>query len=454
MPYIKTVIFFLCMTFLPVSFAFAKSIYTKIGEVGPDGELIFYCLPLEKARLLIDDSTIYMESDSNATSLCYLPNEYAPLKEILVFDSTDDVSAIVPHIPRTDAPLEENNISIGNIHIPGTNNLTEGNVHHEGYGNVNIGNTYIGGDNNISKDNTSYSGSNNTNIGNTHYAGSDNTAIGNTYEGSSNNTRKGETTYGASGKVSYNQTYSANKKATPTPPRNQADGGGLAPLLLISGFVLVLFWLFRANRNKKFTPSSTVQAQSPSLDAPTTASEAIPPESPDTASPEAPVFTPPPTPAPSSPPAPMPPPVHVSIPAPMPAPPRIIPPAPPIEMPKPKPPRAAHPSSATGKKAPTPTARPTAMKTKKYPAGTFVQVAFSEKYWKLYDYLIGDNYDVKKGDFVEVFVHSNGLLVKKVARVERISKKGQTSFYAKSNIVQKADGIRTWKQAEEWNMNA
>lgn len=74
------------------------------------------------------------------------------------------------------------------------------------------------------------------------------------------------------------------------------------------------------------------------------------------------------------------------------------------------------------------------------PSGIFVRVIFREGDTKYYHYLLGDN-DVQVGDFVEVYaVDKNDCKLKcKVAQVVYISKPGEVSKYAKTEIVKKAD---------------
>ncbi|MBR1806209.1 MAG: hypothetical protein IJ774_07480 [Selenomonadaceae bacterium] len=74
------------------------------------------------------------------------------------------------------------------------------------------------------------------------------------------------------------------------------------------------------------------------------------------------------------------------------------------------------------------------------PSGTFVRVIFNEGDTKYYHYLLGDN-DVQVGDFVEVYAtdKSDGKLKCKVAQVVYISKPGEVSKFAKTEIIKKAD---------------
>ena len=71
----------------------------------------------------------------------------------------------------------------------------------------------------------------------------------------------------------------------------------------------------------------------------------------------------------------------------------------------------------------------------------FVQVIFKKDSKKRYDYLLGKNYDVKVGDFVEVYASGvdNGKPKWAVAEVVYISSPGETSDYAKSAIKRKSN---------------
>lgn len=72
---------------------------------------------------------------------------------------------------------------------------------------------------------------------------------------------------------------------------------------------------------------------------------------------------------------------------------------------------------------------------------TFVRVIFKKNDEKYYDYLLGDNRDVKVGDFVEVYFNNkiSGKTERRVAKVVYISKPGEISEYARSEIKGKAD---------------
>lgn len=70
---------------------------------------------------------------------------------------------------------------------------------------------------------------------------------------------------------------------------------------------------------------------------------------------------------------------------------------------------------------------------------TFVQVIFKKRGKKRFDYLLGDNYDIRVGDFVVVHVNNSGKTTWKIAKVVYISKPGETSNHAKSEIIKKAD---------------
>ena len=70
----------------------------------------------------------------------------------------------------------------------------------------------------------------------------------------------------------------------------------------------------------------------------------------------------------------------------------------------------------------------------------FVQVIFSKYSHDRYDYLLGDNSDVKVGDFV--MVRANGRV--DAAKVLKISEPDETSKYAKTPIIEKAQYPK-WK---------
>lgn len=72
---------------------------------------------------------------------------------------------------------------------------------------------------------------------------------------------------------------------------------------------------------------------------------------------------------------------------------------------------------------------------------TFVQVIFSPDSKKCYDYLLGNNPDIKVGDFVEVYVSDKerGKPSWSVAKVVYISQPGEVSEHAKSKIKKKHD---------------
>ena len=71
----------------------------------------------------------------------------------------------------------------------------------------------------------------------------------------------------------------------------------------------------------------------------------------------------------------------------------------------------------------------------------FVQVIFNEDAKKAYDYFLGKNFDVKIGDFVEVYFSDkdNGKSKLTVAKVVYISAPGEKSEYAKSTIKRKTN---------------
>ena len=71
----------------------------------------------------------------------------------------------------------------------------------------------------------------------------------------------------------------------------------------------------------------------------------------------------------------------------------------------------------------------------------FVKVIFTPDSKKCYDYLLGNNRDIKIGDFVEVYVNDKerGKPTWSVAKVVYISKTGEFSEHAKSKIKKKTD---------------
>ena len=74
-------------------------------------------------------------------------------------------------------------------------------------------------------------------------------------------------------------------------------------------------------------------------------------------------------------------------------------------------------------------------------AKIFVQVIFKKNGKKRYDYFLGDNYNIKVGDFVEVYARDkwSGKKEWRVAKVMYISAPGEISRYANSTILKKAD---------------
>ena len=79
--------------------------------------------------------------------------------------------------------------------------------------------------------------------------------------------------------------------------------------------------------------------------------------------------------------------------------------------------------------------KPTPPKQKK-----FVRVIFKKNDVKTYDYFLGDNFDVKVGDFVEVWATSKftGQNELKIVKVVYISKAGEISYKATKTILRKA----------------
>ena len=71
----------------------------------------------------------------------------------------------------------------------------------------------------------------------------------------------------------------------------------------------------------------------------------------------------------------------------------------------------------------------------------FIQVIFTPNSKKRYDYLLGDNHDVKIGDFVEVYFNNkiSGRTECRIAKVIYISEPGEVSEYDKSKIKRKSD---------------
>lgn len=71
----------------------------------------------------------------------------------------------------------------------------------------------------------------------------------------------------------------------------------------------------------------------------------------------------------------------------------------------------------------------------------FVSVIFKEHDQKYYDYFLGNNRDVRIGDFVEVYFSNkiSGKTERRIAKVVYISKPGEISEYARSEIKGKAD---------------
>lgn len=71
----------------------------------------------------------------------------------------------------------------------------------------------------------------------------------------------------------------------------------------------------------------------------------------------------------------------------------------------------------------------------------FVSVIFKEDSKKRYDYFLGENHDVKVGDFVEVYANDidKGKPARAVAKVVYLSSPGEKSDYAKSTIKKKSN---------------
>ena len=80
-------------------------------------------------------------------------------------------------------------------------------------------------------------------------------------------------------------------------------------------------------------------------------------------------------------------------------------------------------------------------------AKTFVQVIFKKNSKRRYDYYLGDNYDVRVGDFVEVYAYDKwaGKSRLKIAKVLYISAPGQTSAYANTVIEGKTVQPKWWR---------
>ena len=69
----------------------------------------------------------------------------------------------------------------------------------------------------------------------------------------------------------------------------------------------------------------------------------------------------------------------------------------------------------------------------------FVQVIFKKHGKKRFDYFLGSHYDLRVGDFVVVHVNNSGKTTWKIAKIVYISKPGEISKHAKSEIIKKAD---------------
>ena len=69
----------------------------------------------------------------------------------------------------------------------------------------------------------------------------------------------------------------------------------------------------------------------------------------------------------------------------------------------------------------------------------FVQVIFKKHGKKRFDYFLGSHYDLHVGDFVVVHVNNSGKTTWKIAKIVYISKPGEISKHAKSEIIKKAD---------------
>ena len=111
-------------------------------------------------------------------------------------------------------------------------------------------------------------------------------------------------------------------------------------------------------------------------------------------------------------------------------------PNPPTPSPKPVPPtpKSIPSSPPTPPKPPKPSTAPTTL-----PQKRFVQVIFKKRSKRRFDYLLGDNNDIRVGDFVVVHVSNGGKITWKIAKVMYISKPGEVSEHARSTIIKKAD---------------
>ena len=69
----------------------------------------------------------------------------------------------------------------------------------------------------------------------------------------------------------------------------------------------------------------------------------------------------------------------------------------------------------------------------------FVQVIFKKHSKKRFDYLLGNNPDIRVGDFVVVHVNNSGKTTWKIAKVVYVSRSDEISNHAKSSIIKKAD---------------
>ena len=84
---------------------------------------------------------------------------------------------------------------------------------------------------------------------------------------------------------------------------------------------------------------------------------------------------------------------------------------------------------------------PTDFKPVQTEAKKFVKVIFKKGDRKRYDYFLGDNFDIKVGDFVEVWAYSkfSGSEKLKVVKVVYISEPGEISYKATKTVVGKAE---------------